>query len=546
VIRLLGYISLLVSFTAYGLVPVEGILMGEAREDFQQDPLNYIFSDIYDKSQKGENTKIKLYHNTFLSGSNLNESCSLYGTTMAYGSPWREKQAQRSVVATLQYIGLDTMIKTIGSYARVLEVGENDYNLLAANLVKNYCSKNITVFSLRNIEKSLKYYYSNPSQTIIPDIQNSPFATEAFKYRTEGMRTRSRELDYAIKGFRSFCSWGGDVEDYRLMAPYLSNPFIMSFIIKNMAGVQDRYFEPEEKVQTVENESTVQVVCEDLICRNSSTEEFLAKFPLSVGSTGLRTDLTKLYCNHFRYQNFEINNTLPEVKNWIKESELEDPIFETNFFISIMTGVPDPFMGMENYHELPFIVKSSVDERWNRWAREVLNIFSKDLMFEESLKIKAVPNFDPVSLATKGFRLDFTVTLGELDRMMNETDKLDLKFNLKLSKNYLRSLKTRWIHLTNEVDLEGKKRFENEIAEYLNIQLEKKENLFSQQMWNEDFKRLIADELLKQVLNYQGPLFNSYQEEVFTIPVRFSYGVFALSYLRYRADVKSNRLRLNL
>lgn len=545
-IRLVGYLVFFLSSAAYALVPVEGILMGEARGDFQQDPLNYIFSDIYDKSQQGENKKIKLYHSTFMSGANLNESCSLYGSSISYGSVWREKQARRSVVATLQYIGLDTMIKAIGSYARTLEMTEGDYNTLTINLVRNYCSKNISVFSLRNIEKSLKHYYSNPSQTIIPSVENSPFATEAFKYRTEGARSRSREMDYAIKGFRSFCSWGGDVEDYRLLSAYLNNPFIMSFIIKNMAGVQDKFIEPEEKIQTVENESTVQVVCEDLICRNSSSEEFAAKFPLSVGSTGLRTDLTKLYCNHFRYQNFEINNTLPEVRQWIKESELEDPIFETNFFISLMTGVPDPFMGMENYHELPFMVKSSVDERWNRWAKEVLSIFSKDLMFEESLKIRAVPNHDPASLATKGFRLDFTVTLGEMDRMMNETDKLDLKFNLKLSKNYLRSLKTKWIHLTNEVDLEGKKRLEKDIAEYLNIQLKKKEKLFSQQMWNEDFKRLIADELLEQVLNYQGPLFNSYQEEVFTIPVRFSYGVFALSYLRYRADVKSNRLRLNL
>ena len=526
-------------------MPVEGILMGKAKEDIQQDPLHYIFSDIYDKSLKGENKKVKLYHSTFISGSNLNESCGLYGDTY-YASPWRETQARRTVAATLQYVGLDTTIKAIGAYARSLEIPYEDFSRLSSNLVRNFCSKNMTVFSLKNIEKSLQYYYENPLTSIMPTIKSSPFATAALQYRTEGPRARSHEFDYAIKGFRAFCSWGGEVQDYRLMAPYLSNRFIMAFINKNLSGVQDRYLDKEEKVVLSPEKNTVQVVCQDLICRRSSLEEFEKGFPLSVGSTGIKTDLNKLYCHHFRYQNYQTNNTIPEVKEWIKKSELEDPIFETNFFLSLMTGIPDPFMGMENYHELPFLIKSSIDERWNLWAKEVLGIFSQDLMFEESLKIRPIPKNDAETLATKGFTLDFRVTLGEMDRMMNDTDKIDLKFNIKLSKNYLRSLKNRWNHLANEVDLEGQENLKKDIANYVNYQLVKKEKLFSQQMWNEDFKRLIADELLLQALNYRGPLFDSYKDEVLTIPVKFSIGVFALSYLRYRADVKSNRLRLNL
>ena len=59
--------SILVSYLilfhsqVFALVPVEGILLGEAVSDYQQDPLTFIFSDIYDKSHEGENTKLRLY-----------------------------------------------------------------------------------------------------------------------------------------------------------------------------------------------------------------------------------------------------------------------------------------------------------------------------------------------------------------------------------------------------------------------------------------------------------------------------------------------------
>src|SRR6478752_707376 len=106
-IRIVGYLFILVSFSVHALVPVEGILMGEAQTEIQNDPLSAIFSEIYDKSQFGENKKLKLYHATYTSGQNLNESCGYLGTPV-YSTVWQEKQAKRSFAATLQYIGLDT------------------------------------------------------------------------------------------------------------------------------------------------------------------------------------------------------------------------------------------------------------------------------------------------------------------------------------------------------------------------------------------------------------------------------------------------------
>lgn len=226
--------------------------------------------------------------------------------------------------------------------------------------------------------------------------------------------------------------------------------------------------------------------------------------------------------------------------------ELEDPIFETSFFISLMTGVPDAVFGVENYRDLPVVAKSSIDERWKSWANETLKYFSKDMLFEESLKIKAEPRRNNTALRTDGFLLDFSVTLGEMDRIVDDNDKLALRFDLKFSKNYLRHIRTKWIEYTNSIDAEGRTRFRDELAARVEAQLKEKEKYFRQKMWNEDFSRLIVQELVGQLLAYKGPVFDSYQEEMFTVPVKFSYGVFALSYLRYRADVKAGRLKLNL
>jgi hypothetical protein len=122
---LIGYLFLLSAYS-FALVPVEGLLLGEAVSEFQKDPLFYIFNDIYDKSREGENRKFHLYKSFYQSGMLLNESCNLYQPSR-YSSSWSEKQAQRSVASTLQYIGLDTSIKAIGAYAKKLQLSKEDF-----------------------------------------------------------------------------------------------------------------------------------------------------------------------------------------------------------------------------------------------------------------------------------------------------------------------------------------------------------------------------------------------------------------------------------
>jgi len=336
---------------------------------------------------------------------------------------------------------------------------------------------------------------------------------------------------------------GWDVDDYRLLGPYLKNPFIMAHVIKQLSGQIDVYSEKNQKVSSVKSAQTIQVVCEDLICRRESREQFLSRFPLSTGSSGLETDLTKLYCDHFRYQDYSGAQTIPKAKEWIKEAELEDPVFETNFFISFLTGIPDPLFGLDNFVDLALLLKSSIDERWEKWAKDILSHFSKDLLFEESLKIKTVPFDLKNEPKDRAIQLKFLITLGEMDRILDHSDKLKSSFTFKIPKNYFIQFRYKWNDLVNEIDLEGQEGLKKDFANYLDLQLKQKEKYFLQKIWNKDFSRIMAEELINQVLVHKGTLFDNYGREILEVPVEFNYGLFALSYLRYRADVNADRLK---
>lgn len=531
---------------ACALTPVEGILLGEAVPEIQNDPLSLVFSNIHENSSNDfEYKKIKNYQAVLKAGTYFTEECSILGP-VSYSTTWKEQQAKRSVVAALQYIGLDTTIKAIGAYAKTLEVGESEYKTLVDNIMGQYCSENVTVMSLKTIRKSLEYYYQNPDQNILPNVEKSPYVTEAFRTGSLTSDTRSKEFQYALKNFRAFCSWGGNSEDYRLLPPYLKNPFIMSLVTRNMAGFRYVWDDVSAKmIWKKDSPDAVRVVCKDLICRQTSRENFIKDFPTSTGSTGVSTDLNKLYCQHFRFLDYDQKKTIPEVREWIKATEIEEPFLESGFFVSLMTGVPDPFMIQNKFSDIPLIVKSSVDERWSKWSRDSLSTFSRDLLFEESLRVRALPRRQIADIR-EDLMLDFHVTLGEMDRIMKVGDKVSLSFDFKFSKNWLKSLITKRNKVVGDLDVEGEKVFRAEIARYVDLQLRTKEKLFTQKVWNEEFSRLIAEELLGQVLSYRGRYFEDFTDEMVTVPVRFSYGIFALSYLRYRSQVAKGSTELNL
>jgi hypothetical protein len=333
-----------------------------------------------------------------------------------------------------------------------------------------------------------------------------------------------------IKNFRAFCSWGGDPQDLRLLAPYMNHPVIMAFVFKNLSSANNT------RAKTQSPGKSFQVVCNDLICRAVSSKDFLDKFPLSVGSTGVETDLSKMYCSHLRFSTLSFSS-VPQINAWIKSSELEDPILETSQFIALMSGVPDFFNSVETYSEIVSFTKSSIENFWENWVNHSLDRFASDLFFEEPLRIRPISKSAVTQLKWEEMSFNFNVTLGELDRALISLDKIKLSFYLKISKNYLRYLKRSRFQLKNDLDDSSLEKQRLEVSQLLSVQLREKEKKFIHQMWTSQFSLILADELLRQVETENSDSMNSLKDEMIKIPVNFSYGVFALHYLAQKANL---------
>ncbi|MFY7991890.1 MAG: hypothetical protein ACOVP4_01245 [Bacteriovoracaceae bacterium] len=545
--KIVGYLLLIfLPILGHALVPLEGIVLGGVKKDLQFDPLTLIMEPPKAMDSSSSAQQLALYLAHYQEGVNLQESCQFI-TPPKYDSSWKEDQARRAVVATVQYIGLDTTSRAIGAYAKKLEIDQEQYSKLVDHLVGNFCSENITVYSKKLIKDNLQSLYETPDLTAIPSVLQSPYISEEVKTLAESKTAREKEFFYLLKSFRSLCSWGGEVKNYRMLPPYLKSPFVMDRIIKSMTGQKIVWDKKQKKAYVQEGFKPLRAACQDLVCRRYDDDSsFKNNFPSMIGTTSLQSDLKHMYCHHFRYVDYQTQNQISPVKEWIKETELEDPIFEVAAYNSILSTVPDFMFSYSTYKELPLVLKATIDQRWKNWAQTSLDSFSSDLLFEESLQFKVRPIKNARDIRKDGFKLGLDVTLGELDRILDVTDKLSFRFNLKLSKSYLRYLKQKQIDYRREIDLEGMKLFEEQVSEYLKAQVNLKEKKLLHQMWSPELSRVLAIELMGQVNLYHGPLFDDLKDEMMTIPVDFYLGTFALNYIRFKADVKAGRVQLDL
>ena len=139
---------------AFALVPIKGIVKGEVEDVVQYDPLTSIFSEQFNSSDAGlkEKQKFKVFEGMFNQALNLMDTCQVE-RFYSYPAKWKEDSAKRSVVGTLQYIGLDHSLKAIAKYSKALNLDEQAYDNLVNNLVVNSCSENITVYSKKLLNK---------------------------------------------------------------------------------------------------------------------------------------------------------------------------------------------------------------------------------------------------------------------------------------------------------------------------------------------------------------------------------------------------------
>lgn len=537
----------LISQSSWALVPIEGLLKGEVDADIQFDPLSSVFQSN-PESTEGSRQLHKTYIIHSLDSLSLKQSCDYIGKA-SYATFSDEVRAQRSVAATLQYLGLDASVKSIGHLARQTQMERESYIKLVDSLVAGTCSPNLSVYGPKLLKSNLiKYFDTFSDQTILPTFPTGTMASSYLVEKSQTLEVRERELNHSLELFRSLCSWGGDTDNYRLLPPLLKNPLVMSWVFRHLEGKAISWEKMTNQASIIENEkNSIQILCPDMICRRVERAEFNRSFPKIVGSSGIGLDLKRMWCQHFRDQNINISESQHQkIREWAKKMDPEQENLMSSQLISLFTGLSDMTVMANNFSELSTDLRSTVDERWNKWASGNLKNFSRDSLYEEPMEIKVKPHRDVLELNKKLFKVDFNVTMGELDKVFKNSDKVSQTIQLKLSQNWLRWLRRKWFEVGSKASPELRDEFISEIAELIKIQIDQKKKYFPTPLFGEGLEELIALELISQVERYEGSFFKGLDEKMLTVPVRFHYGLFALSYMRYKAQIKARSQTLDL
>jgi hypothetical protein len=538
-------IAVFIHQSSWALIPIEGLLQGRIEEDLQFDPLSTVFQ-IDPETSAGSRSLHKRYQSHYLDSQRLKISCEYIGKS-DYTTPTVQTQALRSVVGTLQYLGLDLAVKSIAQLSQAIQMEEAVYQKMIENLTQSSCSPNMTVYGLKLIKQNLLLEFAKPSGTL-PMFPAMPLGSKALAYKASSLEARERELHHSLQIFRSLCSWGGDTDDYRLLPPLLNNSLVMSWVFRHLEAKQIKWNEETNEASiSSDPKSTIQVLCTDLICRRVSNADFYRLFPRSIGATDIGVDLKRMWCQHFRDQTIKASSEQhPKIREWAKSIDPEEEHMMTSHMLSLITGVSDLILISKNYQDLNKDLRSGIDERWSVWAGTALSRFSRDMLFEESLEISVVPLRDLTEIRQNRFAIDFNITMGELDKILHQKDKLGLTMSLNLSKNWLYWVKREWSVVLKKSDPVLRDEFISQIAAQLKVQIDKKKKYFKTPLFGDGLEELVANELIEQIFLYEGRMFSSLEDKMMKIPIRFHYGMFALSYMRYKAELKVKGQALDL
>jgi hypothetical protein len=535
---------LLSSGNVFALKSLEGIILGDVKDDLQYDPLENVFdSRLKTVDKSNENTyhreRLMEYLGFYREGENLKTTCNQTVDTIIYSSENKKTQAVQSVLASFQYVGLDLTSRAIGKYARTLGVPKQEYINLTNNLIKNYCSKNLSVYSLKLLKKNLLEKYFGENNFDLPSIVGNPYFPKKFKQKTDSLSVKEKEFALTVKNFRAFCSWGGSSESFRMLVPYLKNPFITSFIFREIEGKKVKWDDKQEAIKLVTKKASATILCEYMICRKADVESFQKKFPVMVGTSSIGSDLKRMYCNLFRDSDYNLNEKSEVVTNWIDTLSFDEEKLEQLQFISLLTGFPDLMNAVDNYSDLVGLLKENIEEKWQKWAMESTSTFSKDLLYEESVEVELISKKENNLKVIQGqFSIDFTVTQGEIDKSFTSFNKIGVTFDLVFPKSLLIWAKRRWNELNVLSTQEQRDEFLEVFSMYFDEQLTIAQEQFILPPWKNGLDYIIAKELLDQLINYPGALTRKFKEDSMYIPIHFKYGIFALKYFRYQFNKK--------
>ena len=234
----------------------------------------------------GKNSPLKKFDRLtkfYNEGLKLKKSCQKQ-RSLQYFLPEERKKVQSSMVASLQFIGLNMTIRAISSYAKYFEFTKEEFQNLTNYLIGSSCSQNLSVMGLKKLKNNmLKSFKMNSFP--LPQRETIFFPGQIWQSQSE-KASKKQEFFLTLKLFQSFCKWGGDEENFGDMTPLLKAPFLQAFVIRQMTG-KAFVWSPQKKEHILkQKKGTVRMLCQERICRQSDLETFEKKNPPTSWSYG--------------------------------------------------------------------------------------------------------------------------------------------------------------------------------------------------------------------------------------------------------------------
>lgn len=534
----------MLSSQVWALAPVESLVLGNFSESYSEnvtDPLNYVFSREQSLGKNAESFKreLALYRGFYEEGKNLVNYCK-DPRPVRYATEWEKVQVMRSTLSEIQYIGLDLTARAIPQYAKAMEFTRDEYVNLVDNLVGNYCSANLSVISKKELKNNLLLKFDRENTFRLPTVKGNPFFPDNLDSYLPPKMALEQEFKYTVKLFQSICSWSGNPTNPGLMVPLLKNAALMSFIFRQMDNRAIDWKEHDNSVFTKQDKNTVQVWCDNLICRKTIPETFYNKVFYSVGGTNLTEDLRRLYCEDWRLADYRPNQSDERLAKMMKSISFDEENFINSQFIALITGVPDFLLRGEKFSQGVETLRSSVDYTWNKWARAQTEAQGRELYFEEPLTLELVDRAQYFSIFEPKFRVAFDVNIGEFDRISQRLGKVRVTFNVNVQQSFLKYYRETLRNLDPN-DKAEKDRLLKRFKAQISKDVQDARGKFIIPPWKGDLEQLIAGELTEQMLSIADRNFKVGDHGFLAIPIELNYGVFALKYINHQKSVQNSR-----
>jgi hypothetical protein len=524
------------------LAPIESLVLGNFSENYTEnetDPLNYVFSR--DKSALPTNQSYKrelaLYRGFYEEGKNTQNYCK-ETRAIRYSTEWEKVQVMRSLMSEIQYIGLDLTARAIPQYAKALNFTRDEYGNLVENLVGNYCSANLSVISQKELKNNLLIKFDKENTFKLPTVKGNPFFPDNLDGYLPPKTALEQEFKYTVKLFQSICSWSGNPTNAGLMVPILRNPALMSFFFRQMSNQVIDWKELNNSNFIKEDKKTVQVWCDNLICRKTTSDIFQNKVLFSVGGTNLSEDLRRLYCEDWRQIDYKPAENDERIAKMINSMTFDEENFINSQFIALITGVPDFLLQAEKFSQGEDVLRSSVDYTWNKWAKSQTETSSRELYFEEPLTVELVDRALYFKSRAPIFRVAFDVNLGEFDRVSQRLGKVHVNFTINIQRSFLKYFREAMKDVSKTSD---KERLLNRLRVQMTRDLEIARGKFLLPPWKGNLDELIANELSEQILMLTDKEFKMEGSGFYPVIIELNYGVFALKYINHEKTVQNTR-----